>query len=139
MFGYDTGTISGIKVVRPCRPSPCRPSRIFDGRSSIFIQMKDWLRTFGAPSATSATGYGITPSQESLVVSILSAGTFFGALLGAPMADFVGRKWGIVLSCLVLSVGVAMQIASTKMALFVVGRVFAGLGTLGSVMSIVWS
>ena len=93
--------------------------------------MKDWLRTFGVPSTDLVrhpTGYAITSAQESLVVSILSAGTFFGALLGAPMADMVGRKWGIIFSSLIFSVGVAMQTAATTMTLFVVGRVFAGLG-----------
>lgn len=50
--------------------------------------MKDWLRTFGHPDPDpeSATGYAISSSTESLVVSILSAGTFFGALMGAPVA-----------------------------------------------------
>ncbi|KAG7094052.1 hypothetical protein E1B28_007671 [Marasmius oreades] len=105
LFGYDTGTISGIKV------------------------MPDWLRTFGHPTPDDPKlPYNITTSQESLVVSILSAGTFVGALLAAPMADYVGRKWGIVASCLVFSIGVAMQTASTAIPLFVVGRVFAGLG-----------
>jgi len=57
LFGYDTGTINGIK------------------------DMKDWLRTFGRPTTDlqhHPTGYFITSAQESLVVSILSAGTFFG-------------------------------------------------------------
>ncbi|KAG5635147.1 hypothetical protein H0H81_012280 [Sphagnurus paluster] len=101
LFGYDTGVISGVK------------------------EMKDWLRTFGYPSGT---GYAISTSNESLIVSILSAGTFFGALLGAPAADYMGRKWGIVFACLVFSAGVAMQTAATAVPLFVVGRVFAGLG-----------
>ncbi|EPQ56379.1 MFS monosaccharide transporter [Gloeophyllum trabeum ATCC 11539] len=113
LYGYDTGVISGIKV------------------------MCDWLETFGkhdpsrfagACANTSGADYGISSSTESLVVSILSAGTFFGALLGAPIADYIGRKWGIVLACLVFSAGVAMQTGSTAIALFVVGRVFAGLG-----------
>jgi MFS transporter, SP family, sugar:H+ symporter len=57
LFGYDTGTISGLQ------------------------QMPDWLRTFGHPVPVSSTfpdGYGISSSQRSLIVSILSAGTFFG-------------------------------------------------------------
>lgn len=90
--------------------------------------MQNWLETFGSPDASAKYGYSITSSQESLVVSILSAGTFFGALAGAPVADILGRKWGIIFSCLVFCIGVAMQTAATKMALFVVGRVFAGLG-----------
>ncbi len=127
LFGYDTGTISGLQ------------------------QMPDWLRTFGHPVPVSSTfpnGYGISSSQRSLIVSILSAGTFFGqqyllillssyalsdplylgALLGAPFADTLGRKWGVIASCLVFSIGVALQTAATAIPLFVVGRVWAGLG-----------
>jgi SP family sugar:H+ symporter-like MFS transporter len=107
LFGYDTGTISGLQ------------------------QMPNWLETFGHPVPVSTTfpdGYGISSSQRSLVVSILSAGTFFGALFGAPFADILGRKWGLIASCFVFSVGVAMQTAATKLPLFVVGRVGAGLG-----------
>jgi len=101
LYGYDTGVISGIKV------------------------MPNWLQTFGK---NGPNGYFITTSQQSLVVSILSAGTFFGALLGAPMGDFVGRKWGIECACLVFAFGVALQMGSKALPLFVVGRVFAGLG-----------
>ncbi|CCO28405.1 putative glucose transporter rco-3 [Rhizoctonia solani AG-1 IB] len=102
LFGYDTGTISGIK------------------------EMKDWLRTFGYDKGDGT--YGITTSNESLVVSILSAGTFFGALLAAPMGDILGRKWGLIAACLVFCVGVALQTGTLNFAVFVVGRVFAGLG-----------
>ncbi|PFH51820.1 hypothetical protein AMATHDRAFT_141714 [Amanita thiersii Skay4041] len=104
LFGYDTGVISGI------------------------IQMDDWLHTFGHPSLDDPTKFVISSSTQSLVVSILSAGTFFGALFGAPAADILGRKWGIVMACVVFSIGIAMQTASTAVPLFVVGRVFAGLG-----------
>ena len=57
LFGYDTGIISGIK------------------------EMKDWLTLFGVSTTDLATyqyGYYLPSSRESLVVSILSAGTFFG-------------------------------------------------------------
>ena len=53
---------------------------------------------------------------------------YLGALLAAPFADTLGRKWGIVASCLVFSIGIVIQTASTGIAVFVVGRVFAGLG-----------
>ncbi|PPQ74287.1 hypothetical protein CVT26_003885 [Gymnopilus dilepis] len=103
LFGYDTGIISGIK------------------------EMNAWLMQFGHPT-NDPNVYAITSSQESLVVSILSAGTFFGALFGAPVADVLGRKYGIIFSTLVFCIGIAMQTAATEMPLFVVGRVFAGLG-----------
>ena len=107
LFGYDTGVISGVK------------------------EMKDWLEVYGDPTTDTATyqyGYYLPSNRESLVVSILSVGTFFGALLGAPAADFLGRKFGIIFAALVFSVGVAMQTASTALPLFIVGRVIAGLG-----------
>lgn len=55
LFGYDTGTIAGV------------------------IQMGDWIRTFGEPDSSAPSGYSVSTSRESLVVSILSAGTFLGA------------------------------------------------------------
>lgn len=86
LFGYDTGVISGIK------------------------EMREWLQEFGhqVPVSTDAPfGWTITSSTESLVVSILSAGTFVGALLAAPTADILGRKWvrlfSLSICCLILT------------------------------------
>ncbi|KAJ7226629.1 monosaccharide importer [Mycena haematopus] len=108
LFGYDTGTIGGV------------------------IAMQDWLNVFGKFDPTHVLGADtnfmyLPTSSKSLVVSILSAGTFVGALLAFPMGDMVGRKWGIVCSCVVFSLGVGLQL-DTKWATFVVGRVIAGVG-----------
>ncbi|KAG6860483.1 hypothetical protein C0995_010648 [Termitomyces sp. Mi166 len=102
LFGYDTGTIGGI------------------------IAMKDWLQLFGTFDTSGENlGWYIPTPDQSLVVSILSAGTFFGALLAYPMGDFIGRKWGIIASCAVFSLGVGLQL-DTRWATFVVGRVTIG-------------
>ncbi|KAF8316833.1 monosaccharide importer [Clavulina sp. PMI_390] len=115
LFGYDTGTIGGI------------------------IAMHDWLNVFGTydPNSDNTTGwpYLITTNNKSLVVSILSAGTFVGALLSNPIADGLGRKWGLVFSCLIFSLGVGLQL-DTHWAVFVLGRVVAGMG-VGAVSTIV--
>ena len=103
LFGYDTGIISGVQT------------------------MKDWLCVFGKSDPTTGV-CAITSSQQSLVVSILSVGTFFGALFAAPTADILGRRWSVVLTVLIFAAGVAMQTGATALPLFVVGRVFAGLG-----------
>ncbi|KAJ5555774.1 hypothetical protein N7461_004244 [Penicillium sp. DV-2018c] len=105
LFGYDTGTISGI------------------------LAMKYWRKTF-------STGYineidhfpDVTSSESSMIVSLLSAGTFFGALGAAPIADYFGRRIGMVMDCFVFVFGVILQTASTSIPLFVAGRFFAGLG-----------
>lgn len=70
-----------------------------------------------------------TGSQTSLIVSILSVGTFVGALAAGYLADIAGRKYGIALSCLIpFNLGVALQVAATSQPLFIAGRFFAGLG-----------
>ena len=89
--------------------------------------MNDWLCTFGKYDP-SLQVCAITSSQQSLVVSILSAGNFFGALFAAPTADFFGRRYCVVLAVGIFSIGVALQTAATAIPLFVVGRILAGWG-----------
>ena len=104
LFGYDTGTISGI------------------------LAMPYWLASF----ATENNAQGepeLTASQDSLIVSILSAGTFFGALTASPFGDLLGRRLGLMVSAgVVFNLGVILQTASTSQPLFIAGRFFAGYG-----------
>lgn len=102
---YDTGTISGI------------------------LAMPYWTRQF----ADAENNYEITAAQDSLIVSILSAGTFFGALFAAPMADIIGRRWGLMASAgVVFNLGVILQTASTERPMFIAGRFFAGMRVMCS-------
>jgi sugar porter (SP) family MFS transporter len=113
LFGFDTGSISGI------------------------IAMPDWLATFGThgelpgcvtPGAADCpVGDYLETGDSSLVVSILSAGTFCGALLGYPLGDRLGRKYGLVAATAIFSLGVGLQL-DTSFGAFVAGRVIAGLG-----------
>lgn len=119
LFGYDTGTISGILTMQAFR-------------NQYGSQMP------GDPSVAGdmTPGKYLSTGDTSLVVSILSAGTFVGALLGAPLADFFGRRWGLQSALLIFCVGVILQMVSTALPLFIVGRVIAGLG-VGIVSTIV--
>ena len=45
------------------------------------------------------------------------------------MGDIVGRKWGLIMSCLVFSLGVGLQL-DTRWGVFVIGRVIAGFGVV---------
>jgi SP family sugar:H+ symporter-like MFS transporter len=102
---YDTGTISGI------------------------LAMPYWTRQF----ADAENNYEITAAQDSLIVSILSAGTFFGALFAAPVADIIGRRWGLMASAgVVFNLGVILQTASTARPMFIAGRFFAGMAVMCS-------
>lgn len=101
-FGYDSGYINGVNG------------------SAIFIRMVE------GPDAVA-----LTSSNQSLIVSILSAGTFFGALIGGDMADFIGRKWTVILGCFIYLIGVIIQMLTglgNALAVIVTGRLIAGIG-----------
>ncbi|KAG5979177.1 hypothetical protein E4U55_005479 [Claviceps digitariae] len=101
-FGYDSGYINGVLG------------------SKIFIDAVEYV---GAPA--------ISESNTSLIVSILSCGTFFGALIAGDLADYMGRKWTVIMGCVIYAFGCVIQmITSPEHALgpIVAGRVIAGLG-----------
>ncbi|KAG2420258.1 hypothetical protein HFD88_005059 [Aspergillus terreus] len=105
LFGYDTGTINGI------------------------LAMKYWRKLFSTGYINPADNYpDVTSSQASMIVSLLSAGTFFGALTAAPVADYFGRRIGMILDTGVFCFGVILQTVATSIPLFVAGRFFAGYG-----------
>jgi MFS family permease len=101
---YDTGTIGGI------------------------LAMPYWQDLFSTGYRNPTGHLDVTASQSATIVSILSAGTFFGALGAAPLADAVGRRWGLILSTLVFDLGVILQTVATSIPLFLAGRFFAGFG-----------
>lgn len=91
--------------------------------------MPHWLRTFSTGYKNPETGLpDITASESSLIVSILSAGTFFGALAAAPLSDLIGRRLGLLATLVVFCFGVVLQTISVAIPLFVAGRFFAGFG-----------
>lgn len=98
-FGYDSGYINGVIG------------------SAVFVRLVE------GPGAESLSG-----SNQSLIVSILSAGTFFGALIAGDCADIIGRKFTIVGGCLIYIIGVVLQIATSGLGLIVAGRLIAGIG-----------
>lgn len=106
-FGYDSGYISGVLGME---------------------YMKSILPGDG-------TGQ-IKASDKSLIVSILSAGTFFGAILAGDLADWFGRRPTIISGCIIFIIGVILQTASHGLGLLVAGRLIAGFG-VGFVSAII--
>lgn len=91
--------------------------------------MKYWRRLFSTGYINPKDNYpDVTASQSSEIVSILSAGTFFGALASSWVADYFGRRIGMILNTLVFTFGVILQTAASAIPLFVAGRFFAGFG-----------
>ncbi|KAL4933604.1 sugar porter family MFS transporter [Aspergillus undulatus] len=104
IFGYDTGQISG------------------------FLEMDDFKQRFAQqqPDGT----YSFSNVRSGLIVSLLSVGTLLGALSAGPLADRIGRKWSIAFWCIILHVGLIIQISSPhpKWYQFMMGRFVTGFG-----------
>ena len=89
--------------------------------------MVDFLRRFGQTRAN-GTPY-FSNVRSGLIVALLSIGTLIGALVAAPIADWVGRKKSIMIWCGIFSVGIVVQIAATdKWYQIMLGRFVAGFG-----------
>lgn len=113
-FGYDSGYINGVLAM------------------DYFIERFEHLDK----ATTPAKDFVVPSWQKSLIVSILSAGTFFGALIAGDLADWFGRRTTIITGCGVFAVGVALQTASAAYQLLVAGRLIAGFG-VGFVSAII--
>tara|TARA_R110002060_G_scaffold5512_10_gene8504 strand:- start:163 stop:462 length:300 start_codon:yes stop_codon:yes gene_type:complete len=64
----------------------------------------------------------VSPAQSSIIVAILSAGTFFGALLAAPIGDKIGRRISLIIAVIIFSFGVLLQTIAMAITLLVLGR-----------------
>ncbi|KAJ5576925.1 Major facilitator superfamily domain general substrate transporter [Penicillium sp. DV-2018c] len=104
LFGYDTGQISG------------------------FLAMPNFLERYGQPLPDGT--FHFTNVRSGLVVALLSIGTLIGALIAAPIADRLGRKWCISGWCLMVCIGITIQISAPfgKWVQVAMGRWVAGLG-----------
>ncbi|GAW18844.1 hypothetical protein ANO14919_083260 [Xylariales sp. No.14919] len=121
-FGYDTGWMGGVLAM------------------PYFIQLYTGLEyNFDTkmPVSVDSADFIIPSSTASLFTSILSLGTFLGALVGGDIADFIGRRPTIIGGCFVFTAGCILQISSTNQeVLFVFGRLIAG-GGVGFISAVV--
>ncbi|KAI0658309.1 general substrate transporter [Cubamyces menziesii] len=111
LFGYDIGVISGCLI------------------------MDDFVDRFGEPDSSGV--FILSPSRQSIITSLLSAGTFVGALAQAFTSDRFGRRGSILIWSAVFTVGTAIQTATVRsLAQITIGRFIAGLG-VGAMSAIV--
>ena len=116
-FGYDSGYINGVLGMK------------------YFINLHTGLDY--ELLETDKDAFTLSASTKSLIVSILSLGTFLGAIIAGDVADFTGRRTTVIIGCGIFIVGVILQTASTSgLGLLVPGRLIAGFG-VGFVSAII--
>ncbi|WRT68104.1 uncharacterized protein IL334_005079 [Kwoniella shivajii] len=101
------------------------------GYISGCLIMPDFINQMQGPGATA-----ITSHNQSIITSLLSAGTFFGALGQAFTSDTLGRKHSILAWSAIFTIGVVVQVSSFSIAQISAGRFVAGLG-VGALSAVV--
>lgn len=94
LFGYDTGAINGI------------------------LGMDSFTRQFNTGYTNAEGRVTMSPSEIAIIVAMLSAGTFVGALMAAPIGDYLGRRLSILISIGIFSFGVIFKYAPTRYRFF---------------------
>lgn len=107
-LGYDTGVMGSV------------------------LALDSFKIDFGLPLGKSGFASDKNSHVSSNVVSLLTAGCFFGAIFAAYINDRLGRRYSLMIFALVFLVGAAIQVgAHHEIGMIYAGRVIAGLGVGG--------
>ncbi|GAW20866.1 hypothetical protein ANO14919_103780 [Xylariales sp. No.14919] len=119
LFGYDQGVISGVLVTKDfvCipLPNPDPPNTTLERIGS---------------NASKAKQFPLLANDDTLqgwVVSVLTLGALFGALVNGPISDRISRRWSILLANIVFLIGSIIQASAFNIPQIFVGRAIAGL------------
>lgn len=96
------------------------------------LALDSFKNDFGLPTGSSGFDDSKNAKVASNVVSLLTAGCFFGAIAAAFLNDQYGRRYSLIGFSLVFLVGAAIQVGATHdIGQIYAGRVIAGLGVGG--------
>jgi sugar porter (SP) family MFS transporter len=100
------------------------------------LALSSFKKDFGLPVDSSGFNDDKNAQIASNVVSLLTAGCFFGSIFAAYINDRLGRRYSLMIFCMVFLVGAAIQVgAHHEIGMIYGGRVIAGLG-IGGMSSI---
>jgi SP family sugar:H+ symporter-like MFS transporter len=89
--------------------------------------MPDFLDRFAQTNSKGDKAFSTV--RSGLIVALLSIGTLMGALIAAPVADRIGRKYSISGWTWMIAIGFIIQISSDRdWVQIMMGRWVAGLG-----------
>ncbi|KAK3203465.1 hypothetical protein GRF29_112g1329829 [Pseudopithomyces chartarum] len=69
-----------------------------------------------------------TAQENSLVNSGMPLGAVAGALLISPCNEYFGRRWAIIISCILYTIGAGLEAGAINFGMMVAGRVILGAG-----------
>ena len=70
----------------------------------------------------------LTPSQDSLVSSLMPLGAMLGSIMMTPLNEYFGRKMSIIISCIWYTIGAGLCAGSHTYSMMYAGRFLLGIG-----------
>lgn len=74
------------------------------------------------------TDLGLSSQQASLVNSGMPLGAVAGALILGPCNEFLGRRMSIIVSCILYTIGTALEAGAVNYGMMLAGRLILGAG-----------
>jgi Na+/melibiose symporter-like transporter len=71
---------------------------------------------------------GLNDRQNSLVNSAMSLGAVAGAIILSPANEYLGRRWAIIFSCVLYTIGGALEAGAMDYAMIITARLILGVG-----------
>ncbi|KAI9926791.1 hypothetical protein MW887_003887 [Aspergillus wentii] len=102
LIGYDSGYLNGV------------------------LGSVDFQHRYGYYSESA--GWSLAPSTRSIFTSLLIIRTLLGSVSTSFTSKLVGRKGSSIFAAGIYAVGVSLQVAGPPFGVFVLGRIFLGMG-----------
>lgn len=82
---------------------------------------------FGFPSDTSPLGWGIDPTVQQLISSLMLVGAILACFLIGPLGKYMDRRWVTFIGCCINHVGVILMMVATNLSTLYAGRIVIGI------------
>ncbi|KAL7929833.1 glucose transporter [Trichoderma chlorosporum] len=79
------------------------------------------------PTTADGTCGGPRPLVQGGITASMAAGSWLGALISGPLSDRLGRKYSIMVGCIIWLVGSTLACASQNIGMLIVARIINGL------------
>jgi MFS family permease len=93
---------------------------------SQILAVDAFKKQYGIPYSGTDSGYLVPASWQSYWAAASQAGDFFGAICASYLLEKIGRKPNVLISAILTSIGIGIQIASVEWKLYLVGRLING-------------
>lgn len=70
----------------------------------------------------------LDPNQASIISSFMPLGAVFGALILSPCNEYFGRRYSILISCALYTIGAALEAGAINFGMMLAGRLVLGVG-----------